>query len=95
MSATDASFAFTADNAAGSVRFECSVDGAPAQACSSPVRYSSLAPGAHVFVVAGSDSATGDRSEAQRQWTVAELPGAPQAHRSGPAATGVPYLGLR
>jgi len=83
VSATDASFAFTAENAAGSVRFECSIDGAPAQACSSPVRYSSLAPGAHVFVVAGSDSATGDRSEAQRQWTVAELP-AP-APAAGPA----------
>jgi YVTN family beta-propeller protein len=47
--ATDASFDFSStDNA---VTFKCSLDGAMAVACSSPVSYSSLAAGTHTFQV--------------------------------------------
>src|SRR6187402_668787 len=67
VAATDATFAFTAD--ARAATFTCSLDGARATPCTSPVAYRGLVEGTHVFVVvATSGSETGT---ARRGWTIA------------------------
>jgi hypothetical protein len=73
LQAVDAeTFAFNL-NEAGSA--ECSLDGAPFSACSSPTAFSSLAPGAHTFSVRGTDLAGNRGAAATRSWAVAARDG--------------------
>lgn len=67
---TTATFEFSAD---GSASFDCSLDGAVATPCTSPVSYSGLADGAHTFTVTA--RGTGPRgapelAQATRRWTI-------------------------
>jgi hypothetical protein len=74
---TDASFSFTS-NESGST-FACSLDGAPAQACSSPQDYSGLGLGSHTFTVAATDSSGNtDQSPATHTWSVEQDTTPPQ-----------------
>jgi hypothetical protein len=67
--ATRARFAFSADEAGS--RFECSLDGAPFEACSSPKEYAGLAPGKHEFLVRAVDRAgNAEESPANYAWTI-------------------------
>lgn len=52
------------------LRTECSLDGAPYAACSSPRTYNGLATGPHTFGVRVVSGTTVDRSPAVWQWTV-------------------------
>jgi len=62
-----ASFSFSG---AGAARFECSLDGATYQPCTSPTAYTGLVDGAHVFLVRGVDGG-GKAGPADRlTWTV-------------------------
>jgi predicted outer membrane repeat protein len=55
----------------GELTFECSLDGAPFAACSSPQGYGELADGAHTFQVRALDSAGNvDPTPASYAWTI-------------------------
>jgi hypothetical protein len=72
---TGASLAFTASE--GDATFECSLDGAAWESCTSPWSYSSLAVELHTFAVRAIDAAgNADDTPASRSWTVA-APGPP------------------
>ena len=63
-----ATFGFTATETA---TFVCSLDGAAAEACTSPKNYSGLAPGQHTFEVRATDAAgNADSTPATRTWTI-------------------------
>ena len=64
-----ASLSFS-DTEAG-VTFACSLDGAPAAACTSPTVYRALINGAHTFSVTATDAAGNTSAAATRAWTVA------------------------
>lgn len=71
--ATDASFAFTSNEAG--VTFECSLDGGAPAACTSPASYTNLAVGAHDFSVRATDAAMlTDATPAIATWTVEAPP---------------------
>jgi hypothetical protein len=73
LQAVDAeTFAFSL-NEAGSA--ECSLDGAAFSACSSPIAFSVLTPGAHTFSVRGTDLAGNRGVAATRSWAVAARDG--------------------
>jgi len=64
-----ATFAFTSSKAGST--FACQLDGAPAQACTSPQSYTGLAKGAHTFTVTAIDRAgIDDPTAATHSWTV-------------------------
>ena len=68
-SATDATFDFSSDDPAAT--FECSLDGSPFQACSSPAGYTGLATGAHEFDVRAVDAAGNvDPTPAAYTWSI-------------------------
>ncbi len=71
-----ASFSFSGSDEtspAAALTFECSLDGAPYQACSSIKTYTGLSLGAHSFAVRASDEAGNyDASPAQYGWLVNE-----------------------
>ena len=70
---TDASFGFSADEQGST--FECSLDGAPFSACTSPRAYSGLASGQHEFRVRATDPAGNvDQTPATHSWSVDALP---------------------
>jgi hypothetical protein len=77
-SATSAALTFSADEAGAT--FECSLDGAPFTACSSPHSYQGLSEGPHTFEVRATDPAGNvDPTPASRSWTVDTTPpAAPQ-----------------
>ena len=78
-----ATFHFSADEFS---TFECSVDGAPLTACSSPATYTGLVDGAHTFAVRAIDSA-GNREAAPAIWTWSVDVTAPETRIvSGPAS---------
>jgi arylsulfatase A-like enzyme len=52
--------------------FTCALDGAPPQACTSPITYDGLANGTHTFVVTATDPA-GNSRQASYTWTVQPL----------------------
>ncbi|MBD1542923.1 phytase [Arthrobacter sp. IA7] len=66
---TSASFAFTSNEANST--FECSLDGAPRTACSSPQTYTGLSIGSHTFGVWATDAAGNTDATASTQtWSV-------------------------
>jgi hypothetical protein len=67
-----ATLAFHATRAGAS--FGCSLDGAAATACTSPVSYPGLGSGQHSFAVTATTSAGTDPSPATAQWTVDTSP---------------------
>jgi subtilisin family serine protease len=72
----DATFIFY--SSASGARFECTLDGAPWSACSSPKTFNGLGDGAHTFSVRAINAAgTVDPSPATRTWTVGPPPAAP------------------
>jgi plastocyanin len=73
---TDASFAFHSTEKANT--FQCSLDGAPATPCTSPVSYTGLADGNHSFSVAATDTAGNtDPTPATANWTINTAPPSP------------------
>jgi hypothetical protein len=69
----NASFAFSGSDTGGSgvASFQCSRDGAPFVACTSPQAYSGLADGSHTLEVRATDQAGNvDQSPAGRSWSV-------------------------
>src|SRR5690606_19357225 len=55
------------------VNFECQLNGAGFSACTSPLQYSGLADGEHLFVLRGTDLA-GNVSEVSYSWIVDATP---------------------
>jgi hypothetical protein len=73
-SSTGASFAFTSSEANST--FQCSLDGAPRVACTSPQSYTGLSTGSHTFGVWATDAAGNtDATAATQTWSVG--PGSP------------------
>ncbi len=84
-SSTSASFDFSADEPGST--FECSIDGGPWSACTSPKGYTGLADGGHTFEVRATDVAGNtDGNPASFSWTVDTV--APTSTTSFPAASG-------
>ncbi|WP_240357922.1 Ig-like domain-containing protein [Myxococcus vastator] len=68
---TSSSAAFTFDATESPATFECSLDGAPFTACTSPTSFTGLAEGTHTFAVRARDAAGNvDATPATRAWTV-------------------------
>src|SRR5262245_24378631 len=65
----DATFSFA--STASDASFHCSLDGASAEPCTSPVTYSGLSSGQHSFKVAASSGGNTDESPAEYSWTIA------------------------
>lgn len=83
----NASAIFTFTSNEQNVTFACSLDGAPAAACTSPQAYTGLAQGAHVFSVTATDAAGNvDPTPATRTWSVDTVP--PALAITGGPATG-------
>jgi hypothetical protein len=70
---TTASFAFSANEPGSS--FECALDGAAYQPCSSPQSYAGLGNGSHTFEVRATDAGGNlDPTPASRTWAVDTIP---------------------
>jgi hypothetical protein len=81
--ATGATFAFSASEPA---TFACSLDGAAATACTSPITYNGLAVGAHTFSVRATDLAgNADSTPAAWAWSVTAGAGNPRSAALAPA----------
>ena len=66
---TSPSFGFSASEAGSS--FECKIDGAAYEACSSPKSYTGLAEGPHTFELRATDAAGNvDLTPASHEWTI-------------------------
>jgi uncharacterized delta-60 repeat protein len=68
VSSLSASFTFSSD--IQDATFQCSLDGAQFETCSSPKEYTHLAEGSHSFSVRGVNAAGHPGSEAVRSWVV-------------------------
>ena len=66
---TNATFNFDTDNT-GNAGFQCSLDGAAFQPCTSPKAYKSLPVGRHTFSVRSAVAGGVDTTPATSQWTV-------------------------
>ena len=83
---TSATFWFSADQPG--VRFECALDGAVFQTCTSPVDYTGLAQGAHDFEVQAIGAAGNvDPSPATYGWEIGDLTPPVVSITAGPDAT--------
>jgi Ca2+-binding RTX toxin-like protein len=74
--ATDATFAFTADDAGGSTvaGFECQLDGAGYAPCASGIAYAGLADGRHTFNVRAADAVGNVESPgASYEWSISDF----------------------
>jgi Bacterial Ig-like domain/Bacterial Ig domain len=85
---SSASLAFTS-TMPGST-FTCSLDGAAATTCTSPVAYSGLADGSHTFSVAATANGATDPTPATASWTVDTAPPVSTSTNPAAGATGVP-----
>jgi len=65
---------FTFHGSGSPATYSCSLDGASASACTSPVTYSGLAEGTHTFSVAATVAGSTDPTPAQASWTVDTTP---------------------
>jgi hypothetical protein len=65
---TDGSIAFT--SSAGGATFECSLDGGPFAACTSPKAYTNLSVGDHTFLVRATAGAVTDPTPASAAWRI-------------------------
>ncbi|MGK2877925.1 MAG: hypothetical protein ACSLFF_05055, partial [Solirubrobacterales bacterium] len=84
-SSRTAMFTFSANEAA---TFYCSLDSAPATACSSGVSYSSLVDGPHTFAVYGIDSSSNQGATVTRNFSVdGTAPASPTLARTAPTST--------
>ena len=72
----DVTFAFRHDEL--DVSFECSLDGSPATACTSPHEISAIADGAHTFDVYAVDPSDNRSAGTSFSWTVDDSPTAPR-----------------
>ena len=82
---TSATFSFSS-NEQGT--FRCSLDGAGATSCPSPVTYSNLGQGEHTLTVFAVDAVgNADLSPASRTWTVDTVPAETVLDPSGPSGT--------
>jgi hypothetical protein len=69
----DATFGFSSSESGST--FQCSLDGAPYQACTSPTTYQGLAPADHQFAVRAIDAAGNvDPTPATSAWTISAPP---------------------
>lgn len=88
--ASEAMFTFAgSDNvtAPGDLAFECSLDGAPFEPCTSPELVPALAVGHHTFAVRATDGASlVDPSPAERSFTVADSAAPDTSIGTGPAS---------
>lgn len=82
--ATSASISFS--NTEAGVTYACSLDGATAAACTSPVALGPLAEGAHSFTVTARDAAGNVSLPATAAWTVDTTPPPAPTVTTGPAA---------
>jgi hypothetical protein len=87
-SATSATLTFS--DASAEVTYRCDLDSAGWRPCNSPITYSSLAPGLHVFQVRAVDDAGNLSAAATYPWTVTD-PGLPFTITG--SATGALYPG--
>jgi hypothetical protein len=86
-SATDAGFEFSSGEPESS--FECQLDDGDWLPCSSPVSYSGLGEGAHIFRVAAIDTAGNlDPMPAEHYWTIDLTPPDTEIAPEPPAVTG-------
>ena len=84
-------FTFGGTDTVGVAGFQCSLDGAAYDACTSPVDYSALAIGSHTFQVRAFDAAANvDPSPASFTWTVVTPAQATQNLISDIADMGLP-----
>jgi Concanavalin A-like lectin/glucanases superfamily/Right handed beta helix region len=81
----DAELVFSAEPQAS---LHCSLDGAPSVDCVSPLAYSGLADGPHVFRVVARDPAGNEGAVAAHVWSVDATPPARPAITSAPPALG-------
>lgn len=81
--ATTATLTFSDTDAAAT--FRCSVDGATATTCTSPVQLSALAEGPHTFSVSARDVAGNLSAAASGAWTVDTTPPPAPSVTTGPA----------
>ncbi len=73
--ATTASAAFLFESTIASSTFACTLDGAAAAACTSPLTYSNLAEGSHTFTVVATDPAGAvDPTPASYTWIIDTTP---------------------
>jgi hypothetical protein len=77
---------FGFSDAEAGVRFTCSLDGATATDCTSPILYSNLADGAHTFSVSASDSLQNQSATSVFAWSIHTTAPPPPSIVSGPAA---------
>jgi hypothetical protein len=84
---TSTSATFTFSDSEPGVTFDCTLDGSPPTACTSPKTYTGVANGAHTFTVKAVNAQGGRSDQVPYRWTVdTEAPAAPQLE-SGPSGT--------
>jgi hypothetical protein len=84
---TTASFGFSSSEPGST--FECSLDGAPFTACTSPKDYSALSQGGHTLEVAATEAAGNrDATPAMRSWNVDSVSGTAPVNATPPTISG-------
>ncbi|MDQ1475421.1 MAG: acid phosphatase type 7, partial [Actinomycetota bacterium] len=81
------SAAFTFHSTVTPATYTCSLDGAAATACTSPVNYTGLAPGSHTFNVTATATGGADPTPAVATWTIDTTPPSVPTGLTGSAAS--------